>query len=253
MPAKPFNKEVLSFHIPLARHVITPDTCILGTFSLIFHLPSLSPPRSNPRSRSGRRLQREMDSTKKNIKNERVSNSMETFAGKKHLEKSRNPEIDWQFSLSSASIDFLDQPRFRSALVACQAHTTLRNLEKVPRWNFTFGWQENGNRKSFLSHLNGWIHREWDASSTRSFVTCAFYSLTNITPVSIVPQPFSTGIFNVEIRVNPWRDFPAIFSIAITYLRKKEGEADVSRRWENVCQVGREILKIWNNEWMMVE
>lgn len=92
MPAKPFNKEVLSFHIPLARHVITPDTCILGTFSLIFHLPSLPPPKSNARSRSGRRLQREMDSTKKNIKNERVSNSMETFAGKKHLEKSRNPE-----------------------------------------------------------------------------------------------------------------------------------------------------------------
>lgn len=64
MPPKPFNKEVLSFHIPLGRHVITPDTCILGAFPLIFH----PPPREPTLARDREEDCREMDSTKKNIK-----------------------------------------------------------------------------------------------------------------------------------------------------------------------------------------
>lgn len=106
MPPKPFNKEVLSFHIPLGRHVITPDTCILGAFPLIFH----PPPREATLARDREEDCREMDSTKKNIKTRVTAckSMVHTDTGQ-HLEKSRNPEStgDPPFSIDR---HFLDNP-----------------------------------------------------------------------------------------------------------------------------------------------
>lgn len=162
MPPKPFNKEVLSFHIPLScpTRYYFGYTCIRLERFLSFFIPL---------DRHGGGPRREMDGTKKNIKTNGSCNGMvRTEYGKANI---------WKYGIDRQSSFFLHRSifwtttHFGSVWLVVKRTETLRNLGKGTKSEISL-WgdrkMETGN--SFLSRLNGWIHRGCDAS-TRWFVT----------------------------------------------------------------------------------